>query len=242
MIACVLADTCLVYLVLSPTVTGVCVVLPPASVTVTLMVVPATEATTPWTIRFAGFGVPEGAGVLEGAVSLPCVHLPSTAGLIRTDPAVIAWSPCDSPCVGRTLTQLPAVTSVRVAAVVSVTFVASVKSTVALPFWAVTWAALPDTDAIRPLTRAWPAGVGVVGLVGDAEGVVVALDVGEEPDDPDGPGVFDEPHAAMEKAAIPLTAKIVNRVSGVGREGADIKVSPINRTDDQIYRLELCGM
>ena len=75
----------MLYLVLSLTVTAVCVALPLASVLVTLMVLPATEATAPWTAdRFAGavVGEPEGAG-----------HLPSTAGLTRTDAAVIGWPP-----------------------------------------------------------------------------------------------------------------------------------------------------
>jgi hypothetical protein len=46
--------------------------------------------------------------------------------------------PWDSPRAGRTLTQLPAVTSLNAAEVTSVTWVDEVKFTVALPFCWVT--------------------------------------------------------------------------------------------------------
>jgi hypothetical protein len=208
--AWVLAGACLAYLVLSVTVTGVCVVLPLASVLVTLMVLPATETTAPRTPdRFAGavVGAPEGGVVVEpGADSLPCGHVPSTAGLTRTDAAVTGWPPWDSSWLGRTLTQLPTVTSVRAAGVTSVTLVDVVKSTVALPFSCVTWAALPDTDAISPRTCAWP--------VAGGDGAVVA-ELGVEPTlgDVVGPAVCDELHAAMDSAVTPVTARIANRAS-----------------------------
>ena len=215
-----LPATCLVYLVWSVTVTAVCDVLPSASVLVTLMVLPATEATAPWTPgRFAGAvvgepeGPPEGAGAVEppGMDSLPGGHMPSTAGLTRTDVAVIGWLPCDPPRVGRTLTQLPAVTSVSAAGLASVTLVDEVKSTVALPFFWLTWAALPDTDAISPLTCARP----VTGGAEEDGGVVdggAAVAPGELAlGDVVGLDVFDEPHAAMDSAVTPVTAMIANR-------------------------------
>lgn len=113
--------------------------------------------------------------------------------------------PWDSPCAGRTLTQLPAVTSVNAAGVTSLTFVDGVKSTVALPFCWVTCAALPDTDVIRPLTRVWP----VAGGVADVEGVAPEpLAAGAEDW---GLAVFDEPHAATDSAVAALTATSANR-------------------------------
>lgn len=120
------------------------------------------------------------------------------------------------------MTQLPVVTSGSAAGVTSATLVDGVKSTVALPFscW-VTCIALPDTDAIRPLTCAWP-------LAGGAE--VVCEVVGElavELGDVVGLDVFDEPHAATDSAAAPVTARTAARVSRGLREVADIKVSPI---------------
>jgi hypothetical protein len=89
-----LAGVSLVDLVLSLTVTAV----GEASVPVTLMVLPDTEATEPVTddLRPGGGvdGPDDGVGVLEGGVelgagSLPSGHLPLTAGLMRTDAAVI---------------------------------------------------------------------------------------------------------------------------------------------------------
>src|SRR4051812_39218388 len=126
-IACDVAAPSLVYLVLLVTVTGWV-----APAVLTVMVSPATEATVPWMAgRFPGpvVGVPDG----PGAGSPPCGHLPSTAGLTRTDAAVTGWSPC-FPSLDRTLTQLPAVTSVSAAGVTSVTLVDWLKSTVAVPF------------------------------------------------------------------------------------------------------------
>jgi hypothetical protein len=195
----VLAAPRFVYLVLAVTVTGVCVALPLPSVLVTLMVLPATEATVPWIPdRFAGAEV--------GG------HLPSTVGLTRTDVAVAGWPPWDSSWLGRALTQLPVVTSVSDAGVTSVTVVDVVKSTVALPCFWVTWAALPDTDAISPLTCAWPlAGGGVAVPEGAAPELVLPADVAEDC----GLDVFDEPHAAMDSAVTPVTAKIAKRVSRV---------------------------
>ena len=92
----------LVYLVLSSTVTAVCEGLPFASVLVTLMVLPETEATVPATSGFFPDGV-DGLGVgdgLDGAVvvesgadCLPAGHLPSTAWLTRTVAAVTGFPP-----------------------------------------------------------------------------------------------------------------------------------------------------
>ena len=120
------------------------------------------------------------------------------------------------------------------------TLVDPVKSTVALPFCWVTWAALPATEAISPLTCASPLADGgaddvVVGeaVLGDEAvlGGVVGLDV------------FDEPHAATDNAVTPVAARIANRASrGVG-ELADIKVSPIvGGPNERVYPLELCGI
>jgi hypothetical protein len=107
------------------------------------------------------------------------------------------------------VTQLPAVTSVSVAAVTSVTFVDGVKATVALPFSCVTAAVFPDTDAISPLTRAWPvAGGDVADVVGAAAELVVFGDVV-------GPDLLGEPHAATDTAVTPVSASIANRVSRV---------------------------
>jgi len=126
-IACDVAAPSLVYFVLLVTVTDW-----GASAVLTVMVLAATEATVPSIAgRFPGpvVGVPDG----PGAGSPACGHLPSTAGLTRTDAAVTGWSPCFG-SLDRTLTQLPAVTSVRAAGVTSVTLVDSLKSTVAAPF------------------------------------------------------------------------------------------------------------
>jgi hypothetical protein len=166
----------LVYLVRSVTFRVVGDVL---SVPLTVMLLPATDATVPL-IRVplpdGADGAPEGAGLLEPAGgSLSCGHLPSTAGLTRTDDAVMDCPPWDSPRAGRTLMQLPAVTSVSAAVVTSVTVVDGPKSTVVVPFSRVSWTALPDTDAISPLTRAWPLAGGDVAVVdGVAAGPVMA--------------------------------------------------------------------
>ncbi|WP_442931795.1 hypothetical protein [Mycobacterium sp. 050128] len=69
----------------------------------------------------------------------------------------------------------------------------------------------PDTDAISPRTRAWPAAGGVVvGAVadGDAELVVLAEVAGLD--------VFDEPHATTDAAVTPVTASKANRASRDG--------------------------
>ncbi len=79
---------------------------------------------------------------------------------------------------------------------------------------------LPDTDAISPLTCAWPlAGADVVVF-----GVPVGL--AEELGDDVGLDWFDEPHAAMDSAAAPVTARTANRASRGMWELADINVSP----------------
>jgi hypothetical protein len=135
--------------------------------------------------------------------------------------------------VGRTLTQLPVVTSVSVAGVTSVTLVVEVKFTAAVPLSClVTWIELPATDAIRPLTRASPfAGAGDVVVEVTIE-VEVDVDVGLD--------LFDEPHAAMDRAVAPVTATMASRVSrGVGQL-ADINVSPNRELNhDKVYPLEL---
>lgn len=196
--ACVLAGAALVYFVLLPTVT-VCGG-PPA--TLIVMVWPATDATVPCT----GACLP---GLVVGVPdvgSLPCGQLPLTAWLTRTDAAV--WSPS----LDRTLTQLPAVTSVKAAGVTSVTLVESVKFTVAVPLCWVTWAALPETDATSPLTFASPWG-GVDGEVADAGGEVVVGDATTVLGDVVGLDVLDEPQAATDSAAAPASANVAQRVT-----------------------------
>jgi hypothetical protein len=69
----------------------------------------------------------------------------------------------------------------------------------------VTWIELPATDAISPLTRASP-------LAGAGD-VVVEVTVEVEVDVDGGLDLFDEPHAAMDRAAAPATAQTANRVS-----------------------------
>jgi len=73
--------------------------------------------------------------------------------------------------------------------------------------------ALPATDAIRPLTCTSPL-AGADDAVVDPP-VALAVDVGLD--------LFDEPHAAMDSAMAPLTARIARPV----RQLADINVSPI---------------
>jgi hypothetical protein len=160
-------------------------------------------------------GLDGGVVVDSGAGSLPCGHLPSTAGLIRTDAAVTGLLPRDS-WVVRMLTQLPWVTSFSAAELLSVTFVDPPKFTVAFrPLW-VTCAELLATDAISPLTSASPPGVGEVG---DADVVVVGEDetaLGEVLV-PLG-GALVELHAAMDSAAAPVTVRTATRASrGVAR-------------------------
>ncbi|HWS94688.1 MAG TPA: hypothetical protein VN306_20025 [Mycobacterium sp.] len=66
---------------------------------------------------------------------------------------------------------------------------------------------MPDTDVISPLTCASP-------LAG-ADEVVFGVPVGlaEELGDDVGLDSFEEPHAAMDSAAAPVTARTANRVS-----------------------------
>jgi hypothetical protein len=119
------------------------------------MVLPVTEATEPRSgFGFAGAGVGEpGGGVLVVEPcpdSLPGGQVPLTEGLTLTDVAVTGCEPWIS-LVGRTVTQLPEVTSLSVAGATSVTFVVEVKFTAALVLSSlVTWIELPATDAIRP--------------------------------------------------------------------------------------------
>jgi hypothetical protein len=147
-------------------------------------------------------------------------HLPSTAGLTRTDRAVIPpplaealWRP------GCTLMQLPAVTSVSWAGVSSETSVEGVKSTVAVPERWLTWIVLPDTESISPRTQSLP--------LADADGdddvggeLVGFADVGF--------AVFDvPPQAATDSAAAPVTARTANRDSRAVGEMASIEVLSI---------------
>jgi hypothetical protein len=91
--------------------------------------------------------------------------------------------------------------------VTSVTFVDGVKATAALPFSCVTVAVFPDTEAISPLTRAWPVeGGDVADVAGAAAELVVLGDVV-------GPDLFDEPHAATDTAVTPASASIANWLS-----------------------------
>ena len=114
----------MVYLVVSVTVTLDCELLPSASVALMVTVLPATEATVPLTARCFAFA-PAGC--------LGSWHLPSTAGLTRTNCAVIAPPLSALSRVGCTATQLPVVTSVSCAGVTSLIFVDGLKSTVVFP-------------------------------------------------------------------------------------------------------------
>lgn len=218
-IASGVAVATLEYLVLSSTVTGVWVVLPEGSVPATVMVLPATEATDPRTgLGFAGSGdgEPGGGVVLAPGRDLGCGQVPLTEGLTRTDAAVTGCPPWASWLVGCTVTQLPEVTSLSVAGVTSVTLVVEVKFTVALVLSSlVTWSELPATEAISPLTFASPwAGGAAVEVTVDVE-VEVDVDVWL--------ALFDEPQAAMDSAAAPVTATIAHRRT---RMLADFKAFP----------------
>src|ERR1700758_5349336 len=116
--------------------------------------------------------------------------------------------------------QLPEVTSLSVAGATSVTLVVEVKFTAALVLSSlVTWIELPATDAIRPLTCASPrAGAG---------DVVVDVTVDVEVDVVGGLDLFDEPHAATDKAVAPAIARMANRVRRGVWELTGIKLSPI---------------
>lgn len=203
-IASLVAAASLVYLVASSTVTAVCAVLPLGSVVVTLMVLPVTEATAPRIgFAFAGGGGGEPGEPAGGR--LPGGHAPLTAGMIFTDAAVTGWPGPAPGSVGRTRTQLPAVTSVSAAGVTSVTLVVEVKFTAAFELSSlVTWIELPATEAIRPLTWASPLGVG---------DVVVEVTVDGETDVDVGLDLFDEPHAATDSAVAPVMARTAKRVS-----------------------------
>ncbi len=161
---------------------------------------------TPWVRPVAGIAVVEApAGCLGDG------HLPSTAGLTRTNCAVIAPPLSALSRVGCTLMQLPAVTSVSCAGVSSETSVDGVKSTVAAPDRWLTWIVLPDTESISPCTQSLPfadadggdddVGLEVVGLA--AVGFVLF-------------DVWDAPHAARDSAVAPVSAKIANRVRRAG--------------------------
>ena len=229
------------YLVLSSTVTCVCFVLPLASVPATVMVLPVTDATEPRN----GFGLPgagpgepggepDGGGlVLEPCpASLPGGQVPLTEGLSRTDAAVTGCEPWIS-CVGRTVMQVPEVTSLSVAGATSVTLVVEAKFTAALVSSSlVTWMAFPATDAMRPLTCACPcAGAGDVVVE-----VTVEVDVDV---DVVGLELFDEPHAAIDSAVAPVAATTANRTSRGVRQLAGIRVSPIVVGHEKEYPLKL---
>lgn len=228
------------YLVLSSTVTAVWVVLPLASLPATLMVFPVTDATEPRTgcgFGGAGVGEPEGAGSLEpgpdaGPGCLGFGQVPLTDGLTLTD-AAVTGCPFWASRVGCTVTQLPEVTSPSVAGETSVILVVEVKLTAALLLSSfVTWIEFPATDAIRPLTLAsfWAcAGEVVVEVTVDVD---VDVDVGAD--------LFDEPHAATDKAVTPVTARMASRVSRGAGQLAEINVSPIRESDhEKMYPMEL---
>src|SRR5690348_2647425 len=109
----------LTYRVWVVTDTAVCAALPPE---VRVTVVPLTEPTAPVTSR-----PPRGRG-----------HWPFDDGTISTAAAVTAPLVALLSRVGRTVTQLPAVTSDSWADTSDEIFVEFAKSTVALPFWRVT--------------------------------------------------------------------------------------------------------
>ncbi len=71
--------------------------------------------------------------------------------------------------------------------------------------------------------------------------MVVEVTVDVEVDVDVGADWFDDPHAATDSAAAPVTARMANRVSrGVGQL-AEINVSPIRELDhEKMYPLELC--
>jgi hypothetical protein len=91
--------------------------------------------------------------------------------------------------------------------VTSVTFVDGVKSTVAVPAAWVTWTALPDTEAISPLTWSLP----FADADDDCDDEVGEADVGLA--DEVGLALSDVPHAATDSAVAPVTARIANGVS-----------------------------
>ncbi|HET7074164.1 MAG TPA: hypothetical protein VFI55_08810 [Mycobacterium sp.] len=96
---------------------------------------------------------------------------------------------------------------------------------------------MPDTDAISPLTCAWPFAGGEV--VAEAPGGLV-LELGAVGLDA-GLDVVDEPHAAMDSVAAPVAASTAKRVSRGMRELTDNNISPIvGWPDDRLYPLELC--
>lgn len=138
-IASVFAGDCLLYVVLSSTVTVVWLVLPLGSVLVTLMVLPDTDATEPRTqagLAGAGDGGSDGGVVVEppGAFCGGFGQAPLTDSLIFTDAAVTGCPGAGGgPSAGFTLTQLPGVTSGNPAGTASVILVVEVKLTEAVP-------------------------------------------------------------------------------------------------------------
>ncbi|HTY30687.1 hypothetical protein [Mycobacterium sp.] len=197
------------------------------------MVFPVTDATEPrngWGFGGAGVGEPEGAGALEpgpeaGPDSLGFGQVPLTDGLTRTD-AAVTGCPLWAAWVGRTVTQLPEVTSLSVAGPTSVILVVAVKFTAALLLSSlVTWIELPATEAIRPLTLASPwAGAWEVAVEVTVD-VEVEVDVGAD--------WFDDPHAATDSAVAPVAARMANRVSRAVGQLADINISPIRELDHE---------
>ena len=133
LIAWALAGARLMYRVVLVTDTAVCAALP---VVVSVRVLPLTEPTAPTTDR------PPPA----------CGHTPLEAETICTEAAVTVPEPASLSCVGRTVTQSPAVTSDSCAGTIDEIFVVGAKSTVALAFCCATWMALPDTEAMSPAT------------------------------------------------------------------------------------------
>jgi hypothetical protein len=89
-----------------------------------------------------------------------------------------------------------------------VTLLEGLTSTVAVPVVSVTWTALPDTDAIRPLTSALPLADAGDDVAGDF-------------------ALFDELHAPTDSAVAPATARIANPVSRAGSKVSCIEILSI---------------
>jgi hypothetical protein len=124
-----------------------------------------------------------------------------------------------------TSTQLPGFTSLSAAELSSVTIVCGVKSTVAAlrSRW-VSWIALPDTDLTRPSMWSLPTGGGGGGGgggLGAELGWLAAVPCCVEF------WLFDEPHAAIDKAVTPASSGIINRVRDEPGKVTNIDASPI---------------
>ncbi len=154
---------------------------------------PPIELTVPRTGP-VGPGEPEaGADAVDGWALTK--HPLFFAGTICTTAAVNEpFGPGAPPCSGRTLTQLPTVTSVTAAGSVSQTLVLAEKPTVTVPSRFCTDAVVPLTDSIRP--AAWSLPLSAVGAEFD-DALLVADAWGAG-------GAADDPHAATEIATRPV--------------------------------------